>query len=202
MRVSVTSSKGGVISYSLVHNSQSGHTDAVNPPSFTPYSTEDEAAKDSEANYFAKLEALLIILKVSNLTDLMQASQFSEAACVEQSEETNNSPLVSQLMGDIVRQADLGPVSINLANHFADPDGDALVYSVVVTPPETNYFSAVVSGSTLQITPNAVSHGSGVILYATDGELTAEMYVPVRITLPPTPEDTGVFSDEFNDEFE
>ncbi len=69
----------------------------------------------------------------------------------------NNPPIVSTPIPDISITEDFELQTITLSNHFTDPDGDPLVYTIVEN--DTTEISCLINGSVLKI--NSISNWNG-----------------------------------------
>jgi uncharacterized protein len=95
---------------------------------------------------------------------------------------TNVAPVVTTTISNKTTQKGT-PVTINLANHFADPNGDALTYSAT---------AGTIQGSVLTI--DAATEGSWIVaVTATDGKLSVTQTFGLTVTAAVTnPGDTDV----------
>ena len=64
--------------------------------------------------------------------------------------------------------------TVDLSTVFSDPDGDEVLYSIIVDEASSAIFTVGIEGHVLTITPNADAHGSGVIQMIAFDEFGAE----------------------------
>ncbi|MCR8635611.1 Ig-like domain-containing protein [Paenibacillus radicis (ex Xue et al. 2023)] len=81
----------------------------------------------------------------------------------------NHAPVyVAGSLADLMVSPDNGPVTINLAGAFTDPDSDLLTYNAIIS--DLAMATAGVSGNNLTLYPSQTSHGSTpVTVSANDG---------------------------------
>ncbi|MFZ7946324.1 chitobiase/beta-hexosaminidase C-terminal domain-containing protein [Neobacillus sp. 19] len=90
----------------------------------------------------------------------------------------NQAPVVSKALSNVSVQVG-SPVSINLNDHFSDPDGDVLTYTAT---------AGTIQGSTLTI-PTATEGTVNVTVTANDGKKTVSASFTVTVTAASTPGD-------------
>ncbi|PWK14903.1 S-layer homology domain-containing protein [Tumebacillus permanentifrigoris] len=93
----------------------------------------------------------------------------------------NHKPTVVTQPGDLTKVVTGGPMTVSVANVFADADGDALTYTAVSSA--TNVATVVVNGSQLVITP--VNAGTSEIAVTADDGKGGTEQVKFHVTFEP-----------------
>lgn len=101
----------------------------------------------------------------------------SDGYWYERGERVNTSPNFTQIPKQSTKKGAV--VTINLANYFSDPEGDAL--SFTATSSNTNIATTTITGSTLYLTGKEVG-SAWITVIANDGKLTNSQSFELNIT--------------------
>ena len=91
---------------------------------------------------------------------------------------SNNAPVVTLSIADVTLTVGGEPAQISLSDHFTDPDGDSLEYSVVAP----GIVTVAVTESTMTVTPVAVGTGAATARATDPGGLYAELTFTVTVS--------------------
>ncbi len=91
---------------------------------------------------------------------------------------SNNAPVVTLSIADVTLTVGDEPAQISLSDHFTDPDGDSLEYSVVAP----GIVTVAVSQGTMTVTPVAVGTGAATVRATDPGGLFAELTFTVTVS--------------------
>ena len=90
----------------------------------------------------------------------------------------NNAPVVTLSIADVTLTVGDEPAQISLSDHFTDPDGDSLEYSVVAP----DIVTVAVTESAMTVTPVAVGTGAATARATDPGGLYAELTFTVTVS--------------------
>ena len=113
---------------------------------------------------------------------------------VEVNPQPNRAPVAVVSIGSVVVIVGKNATTINLANHFSDPDGDTLTYTAVSS--DTSKAKVSVTDATLAITPEAEGTAT-VTASATDTSGLAAAQT-IAVTVQPPPNKAPTFSGSAN----
>lgn len=90
----------------------------------------------------------------------------------------NHAPVLDSTIPDLVLAQGFGDTTVNLGQHFSDPDSDVLQYSVQAATP--NVVALSLSGDTLRISEDSLGH-TDITIIANDGQAQTQTIFNVMI---------------------